>query len=113
MSIKLNREELAALEVGQTKISRRLAFCMVLCFVTMIYAVPLVQTTMESLHPESRSVIFFLNDLIFGKKDTKGQQLKSVTPIYQKNNNLLQRMDRFEKDLENESFLRTLLHHLS
>jgi len=106
---KLNREELAALEVGHTTVSRPLSVAMVLCFVLLIFTVPLVQTIVDWKSSEQQSLFSSLRSLVPGGKmmDSGAQSLRPT--LWQKNNRLLERMDNFEQQLEKGSFLRTLL----
>lgn len=107
---KLSREELAALEVGHTTVSRSLSFVMVLCFILLIFSVPLVQTIVDWRSPDQQQSTFSsLHSLLIWEKmmDSSAQSLQPT--LWQQNNRMLERMDIFEEQLEEDSFLRTLL----
>jgi alginate O-acetyltransferase complex protein AlgJ len=108
MSDKLTREELAALEVGRTTISRSLSAVMVCCFILLITVVPLIQTAVNR-QDGHQSLLSSLRDLAgLNSGAAKGDQGTDFT-LWQKNNRLLARMDSFEQQLEESSFLRSLL----
>ncbi len=109
MSSRLNREELAALEVGHTTVSRLLAGCIVFCFLLSIFAVPIVQNRVDSVNPEKSSLLDSLDTLFRGNHLKEAQKNSFLTSVKQQNNQLLERMDTFEKQLEEESFLRACL----
>jgi alginate O-acetyltransferase complex protein AlgJ len=106
---KLSREELAALEVGHTTVSRSLSFAMVLCFALLIVSVPLVQTIVDWRSPDQQSMISSLRSLAVREKITDSSTQSLQPTLWQQNNRLLARMDIFEEQLEEDSFLRTLL----
>ena len=108
MNSKLNREELAALEVGHTTVSRLLAKSIVLCFLLCIVSVPLVQIVVNRASPES-SFLDSLQNLFHENRTKEPQQEFLFTTIKRRNTQLLERMDTFEKQLEEESFLRSYL----
>ncbi len=97
MSAKLTREEQAALEAGHTAISPVLAKWLVVCFLIPLFAVPFVQLILDDA-PSLTGINFAQrNDSSF---------FSAVTGW---NNQVLQNIDRFESNLEEESFLRDLL----
>ena len=106
---KLNREELAAFNDDNPAKFRSLSFAMVLCFVLLIFSVPLVQTIVDWRSPDQQSMFSSLRSLAAGGKmtDSSAQSLRPT--LWQQNNRLLARMDSFEEQLEEDSFLRTLL----
>ncbi len=108
MPDKLTREELAALEVGQTTISRPLSIGIVCSFVLLIVAVPLLQTVLTMQSSGKESLFSSLRILAGTNMDTTGQA-HSPAALWQSNNRLLARMDTFEQQLEESSFLRSLL----
>ncbi len=105
MTEKLTREELAALEVGQTTVSRPLSVAMVICFLVLIFSVPLVQT-LVSRSSGQESLLQALKGLAGSGREVAEPTAET---IWQKNNRLLARMDSFEQTLEKTSFLRSLL----
>ena len=109
MSSKLNREELAALEVGQTAISEVLARSIVFCFLVCIVAVPVVQIVINQTKTEQTSLLESLQDLFRENQINEPQKESLFSAIKHRNNQLLERMDTFEKQLEEESFLRSYL----
>ncbi|HIP82164.1 MAG TPA: hypothetical protein EYH19_01080 [Desulfocapsa sulfexigens] len=109
MNSKLNREELAALEVGHTTVSRLLAKSIVFCFLLCIVTVPLVQVVVNRASPDQPSLLASLQELFRDNRTkAKGNESPFAT-IKHRNNQLLERMDTFEKQLEEESFLRSYL----
>lgn len=99
MKQKLNREELAALEIGRTAVSRPLAVSIVSCFLLCIFMVPLFQIVSDSRHSTNLSLYDSFSSLFAGKDtDTK--------TIWLRNTKLLAKMDGFEKEIEENSFLR-------
>ncbi|HID70141.1 MAG TPA: hypothetical protein EYP35_06710 [Desulfobacterales bacterium] len=109
MSSKLNREELAALEVGHTSVSRSLSRSMVVCFFILIFTVPVLQTILDSKNPEQQSLFDVLKSLVRISTSATGDSLSFFTKVKQNNNLLLENMDSFEKQLEEGSFLRAKL----
>lgn len=109
MTGKLNREELAALEVGHTKVSRSLAKSIVFCFILLIVSVPVLQEILGSKNQGQQSLLSSLQVLVRGQNRPNSESLKFPYSLMQKNNELLERMDVFEKQLEEESFLRAQL----
>lgn len=109
MTSKLNREELAALEVGQTTISRPLSGAMVFCFLFLIFSVPLLQAVLDSRNQEQQSLFSALQSLINNSTSTQEDFLSFPARVKLKNNRLLESMDSFEKQLEEGSFLRATL----
>ena len=111
MTDKLNREELAALEVGHTTVSRPLSVAIVLCFVLLIFFVPVVQTIVDAKNSEKQSLFTSLRKLVQAKEMAVIQvQNQALWPTLRyKNNRMLEGMDSFEEKLEKESFLRSLL----
>jgi len=106
MNNKLNREELAALEVGHTSVSPYLARSIVFCFLVLIFSVPVLQLIMDSRNPEQQSLYASLQTLVKGGSSVSRDHLSFLSSIKDKNNQLLEGMDDFEKQLEEESFLR-------
>lgn len=97
MLSKLNREELAALEVGHTEVTPQMAKGMLVIFLLLIFAVPLWQTLFaDSQMPAS----------IPFKKQENASLLRIVP---QWNNQLLESINAIETELEERSFLRSLL----
>lgn len=109
MSSKLDREELAALEVGHTTISGVLAKSIVFCFIFCIVTVPVVQIVINQINPDQTSFLDSLQNLFCENRTNKLQEESFFSTIKKRNNQLLERMDTFEKQLEEESFLRTYL----
>lgn len=108
MSDKLTREELAALEVGHTTVTRSLSVGMVCCFLLLIVSVPLIQTVVNLQSSGSESLVSSLRSLA-GMNTGHPMQSRDSSSLWQKNNRLLSRMDIFEQQLEKTSFLRSLL----
>jgi len=107
---KLSREELAALEVGQTTVSRSLSCTMVCCFVLLIFSVPLVQTIVDWRSSGQQSLLSSLRTLVRGEQRPASSVVQSSpSTLWQKNNRLLERMATFEQQLEESSFLRSLV----
>ena len=109
MSGKLNREELAALEVGRTTISRPLAQAIVLCFILLICSVPVTQTVLDSRNLDQQSLLASLRILAWGDRKNRDREKTFTANLKQNNTRLLERMDNFERGLEKGSFLRNLL----
>lgn len=109
MSNKLNREELAALEVGHTTISGALAKSIVFCFLVCIAAVPVTQIIINQTNTNQTSLLGSLQNLFRGNRIDESQKESLFSIIKLRNNQLLERMDTFEKQLEEESFLRSYL----
>ena len=107
MADKLNREELAALEVWHTAVSRPLSVAIVYCFILLIVSVPLIQTVVNQQSPDRESLGSSLR-ILAGIHIGKPEQQKEATR-WQRNNRLLARMDTFETQPEESSFLRSLL----
>ena len=109
MTSKLNREEIAALEVGRTIVPRALSAVMVFCFLFLIFSVPVVQTILDSKNQEQQSLFAALKSLTKGDGSVPGKLLSFPARVKLRNNRLLESMDTFEKQLEERSFLRTKL----
>jgi len=109
MNSKLNREELAALEIGHTTISGVLAKSIVFCFLVCIVAVPIVQVTINQVNSDQNTLLESLQNLIRDNRVNEPQKNALFSTIKHRNNQLLERMDTFEKQLEEESFLRSYL----
>ena len=109
MSSRLNREELAALEVGHTTVSRMLSGSIVFCFLLCIFVVPIMQNRIDSANFEKPSLLDSLDTLFRGNRLIEAKNDSFLMSIKQQNNQLLERMDTFEKQLEEESFLRAYL----
>ncbi len=109
MTSKLNREELAALEVGHTNISRSLSGVMVLCFLFLIFTVPVLQIIVDSQNQEQQSLFSALKSLAKPSDPSAGDTLSFPARVKLRNNRLLESMDAFEKQLEEGSFLRAKL----
>ncbi len=109
MNSKLNREELATLEVGHTTVSPSLAKSIVFCFVLLIVSVPVLQEVFTSKKSDRQSLFVSLQTLVRGDKSVTFENRLFLSRLKQQNNKLLERMDIFEKQLEEESFLRAQL----
>lgn len=109
MSSKLNREELAALEIGHTTVSQSLAKGIVFCFVILIFSVPVLQAILDSRNPEQQSLFVALRTLAQGSNSATTENFSFLSKVNQENNLVLENMESFEKQLEEESFLRALL----
>ncbi len=99
MEQKLTREELAALEVGQTAVSRPLAVSLVCFFLLLILAVPAFQLVTDSRHPAGVPLYDSFTSLLNSK-------YSETDTLWQRNTQLLAGMDSFEKEVEENSFLR-------
>ncbi len=104
MKSKLNREELAALEVGHTTVSQSLARIIVFCFLILISLVPMLQLFLDYRNPDQQSVPTFLRTLFNGNTSTLDGELSAVATIRQNNTQLLKGMEDFERQLEENSF---------
>jgi len=105
--MRLNREEMAALEVGQTTISHGLSASMVFLFVGLIVTVPLVQLFLDR-HDGVPDLIVRINQMISVENGQTGQ-VSAFQTLWRRNNRLLARMGDFEEQLEKSSFLRRML----
>ena len=96
MISKLNREELAALEVGHTTVTPGVARGMLFFFLLLIFTVPLWQTLFDDFQLPAA--------VHFQKQDD--QSFTSM--VLQWNNQLLESMADIETEFEERSFLRRL-----
>lgn len=99
MEQKLTREELATLEIGRTVVSRPLAVSLVCCFLLFIFAVPLYQRVTESGDTTKISLYNSFAGLF-------NRNYPETNTLWQRNTELLARMDTFEEEIEKNSFLR-------
>lgn len=111
MTHKLNREELAALEVGQTTITRPLALGMVISFLLLVFSVPCLQELFPDRNKEMPTLWSGLCELVQDGNTgfSSTHERSSGWTLWRGNNRLLERMDHFEHQLEEGSFLRSLL----
>lgn len=109
MKRKLSREELAALEVGHTTISNSLSKAMVSCFILLIVAVPVAQGVLDWKKLGVPFLFTSLQTLISGDQIRKEPNRSLVSRVKYSNNKLLERMDTFERQLEERSILREQL----
>lgn len=106
MTSKLNREELAALEVGHTTVSRSLAKSIVFCFILFIFSVPVLQEMRDRANPEQQSLLLSLQELVQAALPESSKNLSFFSRIKKQNTQLLEGIDSLEDQLEEESFLR-------
>jgi len=109
MNNKLNREELAALEVGHTTVSKPLAGAIIFCFLILIISIPVLQLVLDYGKSDQQNLFSSIRMLISGQASGTGEPQSFVSAITQKNNRLLEGMEDFEKQLEESSFLRNRL----
>ena len=109
MNNKLNREELAALEVGYTTVSRSLSRVIVFCFLVLIISVPMLQLFLDQRNPEQLTFLSSLQTLLSENSSVTSEQHSFVATVKERNNRLLEAMDDFEKQIEEKSFLRDQL----
>ncbi len=106
---KLNREELARLEVGNTTVSPALARTIVCCFLLIIFVVPILQMFFDFREPERETVVTALQSLVVPLAADTPEQVVGFARIIMKNSLFLEAMNDFEKWLEEGSFLHTRL----
>ncbi len=108
MTNRLSREQLAALEVGHTEISRGLSAVIVVVFLVLIVAVPLAQMLCDR-HEGLPGIVAGLKLLVTVEHKQLDDKLHGFSGIWQDNNRLLAAMGDFEEQLEKSSFLRSWL----
>lgn len=109
MNPKLNREELAALELGQTSISRSLARGMLFTFLATIFLVPMTQLLIGIGSGQGQTVQASLSNLIRQITQGTDSDVSLITALKNRNSNILKGIDSFEQELEEGSFLRKIL----
>lgn len=104
------REAQALREAGRTHISRWLALAMVLLFVPTIYGVALFEPVAERREGRQGYAVAFKR---FGTRVVDGVEESGQLGIWATNRALLEAMEQFEDELEEESFLhRWVLPHI-
>jgi alginate O-acetyltransferase complex protein AlgJ len=109
MNPKLNREELAALEIGHTCISGPLSRIMSFAFLLLIFSVPLLQFVFDEGHLQGRSVVDLIQTMMKERSPGDDTGLSLFSRINRANTALLQGKDDLEQQLEEGSFLRSNL----
>lgn len=107
---RMSREELAALEVGQTTIARPLSILMCIGFVLFIFSIPLFQETFDR-GTDGRDTIVQKIINVFSYQSMVDNQENSefISRVNVINESLLSGMATFEEKIEDESFLRDLI----
>lgn len=109
MNPKLNREELAAREIGHTAITIPLSRLITLAFLGLIFSVPLLQLVLDSSGPQHRSVVDGFQGMFKESPLIEDSESSLFSRITKANTALLQRKNDFEGELESGSFLRSNL----
>ncbi len=102
---KLTREEIANIEIGSTEISRPLAVVMVIVFLVIIFAVPIVQTAYELRNDEPIQALDIYRGLPAVAKTFKKTEGGVLTRTLRSNAVLLQQINEYEDALEDQSLL--------
>ena len=110
-SLQRRREELARVDVGQTTVRPWLAWILVLQFVPVIYAVPIIQALHDS--PGSQSGMDARRGrvarLFMPPRQPVEPESGLVARVLHRNRALLSEMNRLEDDLEDRSLIAQLL----
>jgi len=108
MKQRLTREDLAALELGHTTVSRRVSVLLVLSFLCIIFSIPLLQS-LEDFQSRSPSIVARISQLVRGEPVKTEQPEISLSALWSRNNKLLSRMSDFENELDKSGVLRKWL----
>ncbi len=108
MNSKLNREELAALELGHTAISRSLAKVILFAFLAIIFLVPGTQLLKGRGSSQGQTLQSSFVSLIRGMNSDAESGASFIAAVEQRNTNMLRAIDSFEGELEEGSFLRDM-----
>ena len=109
---KLNREEIAKIEIGHTAIGRRVAWVLVIIFIFTIFSVPIVQHVYEfaqhrwggreSAVPQCYDILASVPKALDA---TRGDDLALVDRVMAADRVLLRDMKEYEDQLKDESLL--------
>ena len=109
MNSKLTREELANLEIGHTTVSRSLSKIITIFFLLCIFTVPIIQISINRISPEHQPLLESLVTMVRGDGTIPSPQSSTISAIKDQNNQFLSRIEDFEKQLEEDSFLRSYM----